>query len=86
MIAVPPSHDQPTRQARLGRVLSGNPTGAGDAAVAAIASAFGAGQTDPTLVLSRATAWSAAAVLMPGAGQIHPSHTSLENDVQIAVY
>lgn len=69
--------------ARLPAPLVGNPTGAGDAAVAAVASCFaeaGNGSTDLTStesILRRATAWSAAAVLMPLAGEISPLHAEL---------
>lgn len=62
--------------ARLNRILRGNPTGAGDAAVAALAhglalaspshSRFGALSS----ALVDAVAWSAAAVLSPVAGEI----------------
>ena len=51
--------------ARLPEALSGNPTGAGDAGVAAAAVALAEGITEPREILRRATAWSAAAVLMP---------------------
>lgn len=64
--------------ARLGEPLAGNPTGAGDAGVAACAVLMDAGVHDPAQILRRATAWSAAAVLMPLAGSIHPSWTDLE--------
>jgi hypothetical protein len=37
-----------------------------------------AGIRDPERILRRATAWSAAAVLMPLAGDIHPSWPALE--------
>ena len=67
--------------ARLDRVLAGNPTGAGDAAVAAGAVLMDAGIHDPEQILRRATAWSAAAVLMPLAGEIHPSWPNLERDL-----
>lgn len=54
--------------------LSGNPTGAGDALTAALASALLGGHelTESSLpeVLSRAVCWSAAAVLSPAAGSI----------------
>ena len=56
-------------RARLGEVLRGNPTGAGDAGVAAIAAGLAAGAKWP-LVLSDAVAWSAAAVLQPVAGTV----------------
>ncbi|GAA4042439.1 1-phosphofructokinase family hexose kinase [Arthrobacter methylotrophus] len=70
--------------ARLPEPLSGNPTGAGDAAVAAAAVALANGMTDITDIpgiLRRATAWSAAAVLMPAAGEISPLHTDLESQL-----
>lgn len=64
-------------KARLPRPLVGNPTGAGDAAVAAAAVSLASGQRHPEQILRAATAWSAAAVLMPAAGQISPRHTEL---------
>lgn len=64
--------------ARLPAPLAGNPTGAGDAAVAACAVLMDAGIRDPGRILRRATAWSAAAVLMPLAGDIHPTWPDLE--------
>ena len=65
-------------RARLAEPLAGNPTGAGDAAVAACAVLLARGEKDPSVLLRRATAWSAAAVLMPLAGEIHPSWPDLE--------
>ncbi len=59
--------------ARLPHPLRGNPTGAGDAAVAACAALLSDGVRDPETILRRAVAWSAAAVLMPFAGDIHRS-------------
>ncbi|MEV7632850.1 1-phosphofructokinase family hexose kinase [Microbacterium sp. NPDC089318] len=64
--------------AGLDESLAGNPTGAGDAAVAACAVLIDAGIRDPAQILRRATAWSAAAVLMPLAGSIHPTWPALE--------
>ncbi|WP_245717645.1 hexose kinase [Nocardia jejuensis] len=57
--------------AALPEPLAGNPTGAGDAAVAAIAAAFAA-DSDPdwTALLVDAVATSAAAVVIPVAGEI----------------
>ncbi|HTN55537.1 MAG TPA: PfkB family carbohydrate kinase [Microbacterium sp.] len=69
--------------ARLATALAGNPTGAGDAAVAACAVLMDAGIRDPELILRRATAWSAAAVLMPLAGEIHPSWPDLERALTV---
>lgn len=86
-------------RARLPRVLHGNATGAGDAAVAAIAVALaeeaGPGHTreldapTPTgaearaRLARRATAWSASAVLMPLAGSLSPDHGTLEAEVVV---
>jgi len=71
-------------RARLPEALSGNPTGAGDAAVAAAATALAAGVTDTRVILRRATAWSAAAVLMPAAGEISPRYAELEEQLIIS--
>lgn len=68
MLAVGP--DAEMSYARLQRTLAGNPTGAGDAAVAAIAADLAGGAYDPPATLKRATAWSAAAVLAPLAGTL----------------
>ncbi|GAA1584535.1 1-phosphofructokinase family hexose kinase [Leucobacter aridicollis] len=77
--------DPVVRRARLPEPLVGNPTGAGDAAVAAFASAIHRGEllteSDPSDALRRAVAWSAAAVLAPVAGEIDPAHTHLIHDV-----
>ncbi|MCH1884281.1 hexose kinase [Agrococcus sp. ARC_14] len=67
MLAVQP--DGRAWHAQIGRVLDGNPTGAGDAAVAALAQAIAEGATLEEQ-LARATAWSSAAVLSPQAGSI----------------
>ncbi|MDQ0893126.1 1-phosphofructokinase family hexose kinase [Agromyces ramosus] len=74
--------------ARLPEPLHGNATGAGDAAVAAIAAALATGvdlaaDTDAAArarldLARRATAWSASAVLMPLAGELSPRHAELE--------
>jgi hypothetical protein len=83
----------PPLHARLPRTLHGNPTGAGDAAVAAIAAALAAGpRIDGTGAGSarareelarRATAWSASAVLMPHAGELSPDSGALEAEVTV---
>jgi 1-phosphofructokinase family hexose kinase len=67
--------------ARLPEALSGNPTGAGDAGVAAAAVALAEGVTEPRDILRRATAWSAAAVLMPAAGVISPRYQELHGQL-----
>ncbi|ASN40114.1 1-phosphofructokinase family hexose kinase [Paeniglutamicibacter terrestris] len=63
--------------ARLAAPLVGNPTGAGDSAVAAIAMGLHAGEDHGSVILPRAAAWSASSVLMPTAGQLHPSHLEI---------
>ncbi len=70
--------------ARLDEPLAGNPTGAGDAGVAACAVLYAAGVRDPEQILRRATAWSAAAVLMPLAGDISPRWTALEQQIRVS--
>jgi 1-phosphofructokinase family hexose kinase len=55
-------------RAALGTPLAGNPTGAGDAAVAALAAGLARGAATRDM-LADAVAWSAAAVLHPLAGQ-----------------
>ncbi|AAT89653.1 ribokinase [Leifsonia xyli subsp. xyli] len=62
---------------RLPEPLSGNATGAGDAAVAAVATALAAGEDDPLVLLRRAAAWSAA-VLAPLAGELDPAYAEFE--------
>ncbi|WP_418202323.1 1-phosphofructokinase family hexose kinase [Arthrobacter dokdonensis] len=64
-------------QAKLPAPLAGNPTGAGDAAVAAAAVALAGGTTDLREILRLAASWGAAAVLTPGAGEISPRHAGL---------
>lgn len=68
--------------ARLPVPLSGNPSGAGDAAVAAVAVSLLLSET-PHELLRRATSWSAAAVLMPLAGEISHRHAELAVLVEI---
>lgn len=70
--------------ARLDVPLAGNPTGAGDAAVAAVAHLFDTGEQDPEALLRRATAWSAAAVLMPLAGDIAPTWPALAQQLIVS--
>ncbi|MGM7774558.1 1-phosphofructokinase family hexose kinase [Arthrobacter sp. KNU-44] len=71
-------------RAALPAPLRGNPTGAGDAAVAAAAVAFSQGLTGAEDILRRATAWSAAAVLMPVAGEISPRHLELAEELVVS--
>lgn len=66
--------------ARLPRKLAGNPTGAGDSAVAALLSSSVA-SLDREATLRRAVAWSASTVLMPTAGALSPEHEALLADV-----
>lgn len=70
--------------ARLDDPLAGNPTGAGDAGVAACAVLYADGVRDPEPLLRRATAWSAAAVLTPLAGDISPRWTELEQQLRVS--
>ncbi|WP_180928744.1 1-phosphofructokinase family hexose kinase [Streptomyces sp. AJS327] len=63
------SDSETTWQVKPLRALEGNPTGAGDAAVAAIASALTDGRPWPE-ILTEAVATSAAAVVAPAAGEI----------------
>jgi len=70
--------------ARLDEPLAGNPTGAGDAGVAACAVLYADGVRDPEQILRRATAWSAAAVLTPLAGDISPRWTELEQQLRVS--
>lgn len=81
MLAV--TRDPVVRHARLPEVLAGNPTGAGDAAVAAVASALARGVDAVDDLLRVAVAWSAAAVLEPVAGAISPRHTEFVERVVI---
>ena len=78
-------------RARLPRVLHGNATGAGDAAVAAIAAALASGDDlwsdseDASRarerLARRATACSASAGLMPLAGELAPDHAALADEM-----
>lgn len=70
--------------ARLPRPLSGNATGAGDAAVAAVATALASGVADPHALVRRATAWSAAAVVAPLAGELDPAYPEYEARLVLA--
>jgi tagatose 6-phosphate kinase len=69
LVLVP--EDGPGWYARLTVPLSGNPTGAGDALVAALASGLAAGSSWHQM-MQDAVIWSAAAVLQPIAGEIDP--------------
>lgn len=68
--------------ARLPRPLRGNPTGAGDAATAALAAALTRGARPDEYGLRLAVAWSAAAVLAPTGGEIDGAWRELLTDVQ----
>ncbi|GAA1737636.1 1-phosphofructokinase family hexose kinase [Isoptericola hypogeus] len=84
MIVVDADRPGDVLRARLPRALRGNPTGAGDAAVAAAAVSLAdrtPGQPDLAALLRRAVAWSAAAVLAPLAGELDPAYRALERDV-----
>lgn len=73
-------------QAKLPAPLRGNPTGAGDAGVSAAAVAIASGQNDLLTILKLATSWSAAAVLMPEAGEISPRHSDLAQQLIIKTH
>lgn len=77
-----------TLHARIGSTLSGNATGAGDAAVAAAASVLAAGDSavDREALVKRATAWSAAAVTMPAAGELPGNLQGWEDSVLVTVH
>ncbi|GAB2453655.1 1-phosphofructokinase family hexose kinase [Xylanimonas ulmi] len=91
LVVVPPRG--PAVRARLAAPLRGNPTGAGDAAVAGAVSLLvdaplrrallGGEVAATTAVARRAAAWSAAAVLMPRAGELHPDHPRLERELMV---
>lgn len=76
-----------TLTAALGRTLHGNPTGAGDALVAALAAGLATAATRDLATalagaLPNAVAWSAAAVLSPVAGEIdHAQADQLAHEV-----
>lgn len=70
--------------ARLPEPLVGNPTGAGDSVVAAIAVGLHLGQDHDMVILPRAAAWSASAVLMPAAGELHPTHPQIADALILA--
>jgi 1-phosphofructokinase family hexose kinase len=70
-------------RAALGSGLPGNPTGAGDAAVAAVAHGLQAGLASREL-LRDAVAWSAAAVLQPVAGVVDETDVArLRGEVRV---
>lgn len=69
--------------ARLPEVLSGNATGAGDAAVAAVAVLLAQGNRTVPDLLRAATGWSAAAVLMPTAGVLHGDYAVMAAAVTV---
>lgn len=83
MLAFSSEHPATHWAASLPRRLSGNPTGAGDATVAAAAVLTAAGKSDLPTLLRAMTAWGAAAVLTPGAGEIAPSYRALEEEVLV---
>jgi tagatose 6-phosphate kinase len=77
-----PLREAPLR-AWLREPLAGNPTGAGDALVAALAAGLRAGEEWPAMA-TRAVAWSAAAVRQPVAGEIDAEDVKdLETQVQM---
>ncbi len=83
MLAVTAEDPDGHLHAALPRPLRGNATGAGDAAVAALAALLASGRRETEELLRKATAWSAAAVLMPAAGEIHVDHRRLAETLSI---
>ncbi|WP_026095727.1 1-phosphofructokinase family hexose kinase [Microbacterium sp. B19] len=82
LIVVPPA--APPVHAALDRALRGNPTGAGDAAVASVAARIDRGdRLDAIGVATAAVAWSAAAVLSPVAGSLDDSLPDLVARVRV---
>ena len=76
----------PGLRGRLAEQLRGNPTGAGDAAVAALAAGLETGASSKDMV-QLAVAWSAAAVLQPVAGHVDPADIDrLHGQVVIEAY
>ncbi|WP_426516161.1 1-phosphofructokinase family hexose kinase [Diaminobutyricibacter sp. McL0618] len=84
MLALSASDPSRPLRARLDAPLRGNATGAGDAAVAAIASCLAQGERDPSVILARAVAWSAAAVLAPVAGELGPGFDEFERSLVVS--
>ncbi|MEP6797997.1 MAG: hexose kinase [Lapillicoccus sp.] len=68
--------------ARPRQRLRGNPTGAGDAMVAAICAGLAEGDDWPA-TLAEAAAWSAAAVLQPLAGELDPADVARLRDLGV---
>ncbi len=83
MLALSASDPSRPLHAQLDQSLRGNATGAGDAAVAAVATCLLEGEHDPRTILARATAWSAAAVLAPLAGELHPDYAAFEHRLTV---
>ncbi|MFV0633954.1 1-phosphofructokinase family hexose kinase [Demequina sp.] len=73
LVVVPPAGGGSPVHGRFPHAISGNPTGAGDAAVAALAVSLDQGVEDPTVIARRCVAWSASAVTTPVAGAVDPS-------------
>ncbi len=78
-------------RARIPQRLAGNPTGAGDAVVAAIATRMRRGHSglraermDWPEVMRLAVAWSASAVLMPLAGELSPESSRFFREAEVS--
>ncbi len=84
MLALSSSDPSRPLRARLDAPLRGNATGAGDAAVAAIATCLVEGEHDPSAILTRAVAWSAAAVLAHVAGELVSGFAEFERRLVIS--
>ncbi|THJ67304.1 1-phosphofructokinase family hexose kinase [Arthrobacter echini] len=84
LVVVPRERSATVWRARTPEPLAGNPTGAGDAAVAAIASLIATDVHEPAEWARRAAAWSAAAVLAPLAGELGSAPDALERDIVLS--
>jgi len=84
LVAVPRSGD--ALHGGLPEPVQGNPTGAGDAVVAALSAWIddGLARDDLSALVRRAVAWSAAAVRAPLAGTLDDTHDELARHVRVS--
>lgn len=66
-----------------GPVVAGNPTGAGDAAVASLAAHLAAGVSDPAILIARAIAWATASLHAPEAGVLGVDPTPILSGITV---
>jgi len=86
LVVVPRTASDDVWRARTAGVLTGNPAGAGDAAVAAIACLISAGVHDPAIWAHDAAAWAAAAVLAPLAGELSAQSETSQLEIVLSEY